>query len=66
MLDPDADREERVMFIARAIPRDVDLSDLDDVTRALFAARYCSADFADILDLIIDRAQINRQDGGPQ
>lgn len=56
----DADRWARVALIAAAIPIDVDLSDEGDVIRALYALRFCAADFEDVLDDAIARAADNR------
>jgi hypothetical protein len=53
-------REARVWTIARSIPSDVDLDDLDDVVRALYFARYSAADFDDVIDDVIARARVNR------
>ena len=61
MIQADEDeRWSRACVIARTIPGDVDLSDDADVIRALFAARFCAADFADVLDTAIEVAMFNR------
>lgn len=59
----DADNWARIAMCARMIPADVDLDDDMDVMRALFAARFCTQDFADCLDEIIDRAWMIRESG---
>jgi len=49
----DVDRWARIRMVAHAI-RDADLDDDADVIRAAFAARLCVADFADVLDDVVD------------
>ena len=58
--DDEIERWSRARIAAAAIPPDVDLDDQADVIRALFAARFCCADFVDVLDDAIDLARERR------
>jgi len=53
----EADYWARVRMVARALPPDIDLDDEADVVRALLAARFCSADFSDVLDEAVEIAR---------
>lgn len=55
------DRWARVRLVAAAIPPDVDLDDEADVVRALFLARFCGADVADVLTEAIGLAREYRK-----
>lgn len=59
-LPDDPETWARIRMVAYAIPDDVDLSDDADVIRALYAARFSSRDFDDVLDDAIAHARTLR------